>query len=246
MPLTTATLRVPSLFVIALIAVFPLAFVLSFLPRPSKKGSYTNGQWNSYGDGCSITMGSIPTTQLIGAHCDQTFSDLMGYFNCVTVQGATEYEFEFTNSGLAYSFTISNNSSNPFIKKNQIAGLLFGNSYNVRVRAKVNGIWGAFGNTCSITLSGSVPNTELIGAHCGQTFSDLSGYFNCIPVQGATQYEFEFVNNGLGYNQSFVTSGSGPFISKKQLLVCYLVIHIMYEYEPRLEAFGEVTVIPVQ
>jgi hypothetical protein len=159
------------------------------------------GVWGNYSSICSITVGSgVPNTQVDASQCGQTVADLSGYFYCVAISGAQDYEWEFTNSGLGYSFTRTRGYSYASIPKSMITGLQYGISYNVRVRTKVGGVWGSFGTTCIVTIGTGVPNTQVAASQCGQTVTDFSGYFNCNAISGAQDYEWEFTNAGLGYS----------------------------------------------
>ncbi|MDF2438605.1 MAG: hypothetical protein K0Q95_2981, partial [Bacteroidota bacterium] len=142
----------------------------------------------------------VPNTQLAASQCGQTISDLSGYFYCDAVTGAQDYEWEFSNSGLNYLFVKQRSNGYATISRASIIGLQPGASYNVRVRAKVGGVWGDFGTSCSITLSTSIPSTQLASSQCGQTLADLSGYFYCDAVSGAQDFEWEFTNSTLGYS----------------------------------------------
>lgn len=141
----------------------------------------------------------VPNTQLIAGQCGTTISNLGGYFYANNVLSAQDYEWEFTNSGLGYSFTIARGAPNKTIAKTAITGLLFGNTYDVRVRAKVGGTWGNFSTVCTITLASTLPTTQVTSSQCN-TSMNLSGAFYCITIPSATDYEWEFVNAGLGYS----------------------------------------------
>jgi hypothetical protein len=159
------------------------------------------GIWGNYSTTCTITIGtSIPNIQVAASQCGQTVSDLSGYFQCEAVTGAQDYEWEFTNSGLGYSYTKIRGVGYATIPKTWISGLQYGVPYNVRVRVKVGGVWGNYSTTCTITIGTSIPNTQVAASQCGQTISDLSGYFHCEAITGAQDYEWEFTNSGLGYS----------------------------------------------
>lgn len=159
------------------------------------------GVWGSYGSTCTIALAaiSVPSTEMVTAECNQTIADLSGVFTCNAVNGAQDYEWEFTNAGLAFTYTKARGVGYTAIPKNWILGLQFGQTYAVRVRAKVGNTWGSYGTSCNVTLSGSVPTTAVSVAQCGQSMN-LIGMFDCISVPGAQDYQWEFVNAGLGYS----------------------------------------------
>jgi hypothetical protein len=172
------------------------------------------GVWGNYSTVCVITFSSnVQLTQVAAVHCGQTVPDLSGYFYCVAVAGAQDYEWQFTNSSLGYSFTKQRGGNAANILKAGITGLAPGNTYNVVVRAKVGGVWGNFGNMCTITISATMPSTQLIAAQCDQTIN-LSGYFNCVAVSGAQDYEWEFTNSGLGYSFTKLSGSGATYIPR--------------------------------
>jgi len=166
----------------------------------------------------SIIFPASGASELVASQCGQTFSDLTGYFYCKHVPNAQDYEFEFTNSGLGYSYTITKGKAVPDVYKSHVQGLIFGNTYNVRVRAKIAGSWGSYGNTCTITLSGSIPTTQMAASQCGLSVSDLTGSFYCNQVLGAQDYEWEFTNSGLGYSYTTNRGIGVPDIAKFYIL----------------------------
>ncbi len=143
---------------------------------------------------CQVT---VPPTQVSSVYCGKTVTDLSGSFSCIAVSGAQDYEWEFTNQSLNYSFTKVRGIASASIARTSITGMQYGSSYNVRVRAKVNNAWGNFGNICTITISPS--STVLTVTQCGKTIPNLSTTFICNAVAGAQDYEWEFTNASLGY-----------------------------------------------
>ncbi|MCE3278375.1 MAG: hypothetical protein K0S44_566 [Bacteroidetes bacterium] len=172
------------------------------------------GIWGNYSTVCAITFSSnVQLTQVAAVHCGQTVSDLSGYFNCNPVAGAQDYEWQFTNASLGYSFTKQRGNIASNILRASITGLVPGQTYNVMVRAKVGGVWGNYGNICTITISGSIPETQLIESQCNQIIN-LTGYFYCVTVSGAQDYEWEFANSGLGYSFTRVSGSGSTYITK--------------------------------
>jgi len=117
--------------------------------------SYINGAWSNFGNICTITMQSgIPTTQLTSAYCGSANLTTQSTIYCNPVSAASNFQYEFTNgSGFYYLYTKNNNATSCAL---WVQGLSNGQTYNVRVRSYVNGVWSAFGPSCSITLGGSV------------------------------------------------------------------------------------------
>ena len=112
-----------------------------------------NGVWSASGAVCTINMLSQPPdTQVRAQYCNGTylFPD-NNYLLSDLVFGADLYQWRFTPSlggtalieytgSLSFAFHITNL---PFIS---------GSTYNVDVRARVQGMWGDYANICPITI----------------------------------------------------------------------------------------------
>jgi hypothetical protein len=118
---------------------------------------------------------------------------------CNAVAGATNYDFEFTNLTTSV-VAVKTTSSNSVGLNSVTPAIQFGTQYNVRVRAKVGGVYGNYGTVCLIgtvcnpSICG-VPATQLRTGDCGKlNLSPLTGQVIADPVAAASQYEFEFRN----------------------------------------------------
>lgn len=139
-----------------------------------------------------LTCG-FPTTQLISNDCGAQMNTFDQVFYANTISGATEYEFEFTDTDPPYN-VITVQTSNPETTL-QNAGLLnINKTYAVKVRAKLNGIWIFYGQGCQVHSPNTIPATQITSSNCGMVVSSFGELFYCDPVLGATQYEFEFTN----------------------------------------------------
>ncbi len=192
--------------------------------------------WGSYSTVCTITIGtSIPNTQVAASQCGLTVPDLSGYFYCNAVSGANDFEWEFTNSGLGYSYTKQRGSNAANILRTAILGLQFGATYDVRVRAKVGSVWGSYNTVCTITIGSSTPTTQVAASQCGQAMN-LSGLFYCVPVTGAQDYEWEFVNSGLGYSYTKLKGSNAANLTKT--LIIGLQNGVTYDVRVRVKIGG--------
>ncbi len=141
---------------------------------------------------------SVPNTQLIASQCGATFTSLAGYFSCTSVAGASYYKFEFTAAGFLQEVNSSSFTSSPNVNKTAATGLQYGNTYNVRVKALVGGVWGNYGVSCPITLTPA--STQMISTQCSATFTDIgAGTFNCNAISGATDYEWKFTSTTTSF-----------------------------------------------
>ncbi|MBP6412131.1 MAG: HYR domain-containing protein [Bacteroidia bacterium] len=173
-----------------------------------------NGVWSEYGASCTVSLGAFPQTQLRVGSCGSSITSLYTPLFCDSISGANDYEYRIENSLLGYDHTWQRGSSLNDYKLSwaysstpPVQGLPYGYSYNIQVRALVGktalqqGEWGTFGPACSVTLSG-MPTTQLSNLFCGSTLTNLTSKFYCIPVPGATDYEYRISNTALGYSQS--------------------------------------------
>jgi hypothetical protein len=77
-----------------------------------------------------------------------------------------------------------------FVNLGSIAGLQAGQIYNVRVRARVNGLWGSYGVQLPAAI-GLPSNTQIIASQCGTTRA-LNQAVAAVNTCGATSYTFRF------------------------------------------------------
>ncbi len=141
----------------------------------------------------------VPTTKLRTADCGKQNLALNAAIICDAVSGATNYDFEFTNLSNS-AVGVKTTTSNSVGLSSVSPAIQFGTQYNVRVRAKVGGVYGNYGPVCLIGIVCNpsicgVPLTQLRTADCGKlNFSPLTGQVVADAVAAASQYEFEFRN----------------------------------------------------
>lgn len=166
--------------------------------------TYTDGNGISNFATSNITVSSsacVPTTALTTASCGAVNLSMSSYIYCDNVYQAQDYEFEFTNSGLGYTQNRVRGQAVPSIGLSAVPGLLYGQTYNVRVRAKVGGVWGDFSGICSISLQAVAPTTQLTPSFCGASGISTNSSISCNSIAGADNYEFTLTNTSLGYSQ---------------------------------------------
>jgi subtilisin family serine protease len=141
----------------------------------------------------------VPTTKLRTADCGKQNLALNSSILCDVVAGATNYDFEFTNI-TTNTVGVKTTTANSVGLSTISPAIQFGTQYQVRVRAKVGGVYGNYGSICVIgtvcnpNICG-VPSTQLRTSDCGKlNFSPLTGQIIADAVAAASQYEFEFRN----------------------------------------------------
>ncbi len=170
---------------------------------------YVSGAYTPLGAVCDITTPAsvyAPTTQLSSGSCNITPSLYSSILFADAVTGATDYEYQLTNTSLGYTqaFAKTNNNFN----LSQFTGLLNGTTYTVQVRVKVGGVYGAYGPICTVTAPTIIPLTTLSVGSCNTTPALFSTILFADNIVGATQYEYKLNNIALGYSQSFVKSNN--------------------------------------
>lgn len=164
--------------------------------------------WGSYGDVCQVTVsGNVPSTKLNTGSCGLTTDNINQYIYCDAVSGADNYEYLFEHAGSGYSQSVQRSSigygssSSNQMNLMWVPGLEYSKTYDVQVRALVNGVWGNYGDVCQITIN-DMPTTKIAAAYCGMTATSLNTYFYCDMVPGADDYEYLFVHAGSGYSET--------------------------------------------
>jgi len=138
----------------------------------------------------------VPPTQLTTSSCGMQLTSYNDLFFCDPTTSATQYEFEYTEldvTGQPTSTITTHLTSVP--SDNLIsAGVPYvGVSYNVRVRAEVNGFWSNYGPICQLHAQGQPHYTEITSLYCNTQLNTFDEVFKAYPVLLATEYEFRFI-----------------------------------------------------
>lgn len=112
--------------------------------------------------GCTIGIiadpatNGVPTTQLRAQDCGKLNYRINADNRLIStpVNGATQYEFQFTTVGTSTVVASVIKSTNALYFNTMNPLLSFPAQYDVRTRAKVGSTWGAFGNVCLIGIIG--------------------------------------------------------------------------------------------
>jgi hypothetical protein len=141
-------------------------------------------------------IGGVPTTRLNSMNCGNVNLTQSSSIVALTVSGASQYEFEFSNPSNSIVYATKTSTSATLFLSNVTPTLQWGTQYNVRVRAYIGTTAGTYGNICLIgTIADpalGVPATQLRSVDCGKLNFTLTSNMAANPVAGATQYEFEF------------------------------------------------------
>ncbi len=157
------------------------------------------GIWGAYGQTCNITTptltestsGIIPTTQLIAADCGATLSSLDTPIHAKWKYGVQIYRFEVTNGTTVTIY----DSPIYYFNLTKIPSSTYSTTYSIRVAINVNGVWGDYGSSCSVTTPAlavvGVQTTQLISADCGVTLSSMNSPIHAKWMYNTQAYRFE-------------------------------------------------------
>ncbi len=170
--------------------------------------AFVGGIWGPYGAACPVTVGPFPSTQL--SDCATVLPAMSTAFTCVPVSGASNYQYRFTNSALSYSYEAYRNNSSTDYRLTWLPASFaaqYSTTYNVEVRALVGGIWGTYGNVCTITTP-SAPLTSLQPAFCSNyALPTFSSAVNCVAIAGASNYRYK-ITGPASYSKVFTRNSS--------------------------------------
>jgi Zn-dependent metalloprotease/subtilisin-like proprotein convertase family protein len=157
--------------------VFANTCLIGFIPDPATSG--------------------VPTTRLNSMTCGNLNLTPSSSIVALTVSGASQYEFEFSNPTTSAVVATKTTTSATCFLNSVSPALQWGTQYNVRVRAFIASTAGTFGNICLIGLVPDpaifgVPATQIRTVDCGKLNFALNANTAANVVAGATQYEFEF------------------------------------------------------
>jgi|688.fasta_scaffold02100_2 hypothetical protein len=164
------------------------------------------GVQQPYGTSCNVFT-RTQITQVRFTQCGITVTGNNGSIvvNAIPVVGATSYDFEVMRNG-GNTEVITTPSA--FFTFSQLSTLPASSTIlSIRVRATVNTIVGAYGNSCNIFTA--TPITSIRASQCGITVPANNGsiVINANPVTGASNYQFGVIVNG-GAEQLINTANS--------------------------------------
>lgn len=138
--------------------------------------------------GCSVI--TIITEDV----CGSTFEFLnTTWITALPVEGAEQYEFEISSG--AYIATAWDTLQATKVRFPQFLNYQYNTTYDVRVRVKFNGVWGAYSSPCQISTTNH-PYTNIESPTCGSTLPLITTYIYAKTVSDVTAYRFK-VNDGV-------------------------------------------------
>jgi len=137
-----------------------------------------------------ITVNSCGTS-IITSNCGKVFTSYDQFLYYYSVQNAQDYELEFVPVSAGPTINYVRGTTNAWMRLSKATGLADNTTYNVRVRAKVGGIFGSYGNVCQITTPSS-NSTMLKPTYCNYSYNSYSELIGYYPVNNVQDYELEF------------------------------------------------------
>jgi FtsP/CotA-like multicopper oxidase with cupredoxin domain len=104
---------------------------------------------------------NVPLTQVRAQFCNTSGYALSNVISCDVAAGSSNYRWQFTPQGGSPLPEYTRGSNNYNVRLSWVSGIQLGTTYEVRVKAFVNGQWGEYGPMCTITTSSVVPLTEV-------------------------------------------------------------------------------------
>ncbi len=159
-----------------------------------------DGVWGNYGASHNISSPAFvatPITKISPSFCGVTLPFLDTKIAATTVYGATGYRFEITTGGIT---TVYDSSTYNFKLSQTGVVVDYNTVYDIRVAALVNGVYGDYGTSCSVSTpilsASSIPTTTIQPSFCGATLASLDTKIGAVLVSGATEGRFEITIAG--------------------------------------------------
>lgn len=168
----------------------------------------TSGAWGTWGPVCLLTTPDFPGTQLVSADCGRTLDSLAQIVYIDPVGGASNFEYELTDSATSSVLMYQRGTGNLSLKLIWIPGITNGSTYYVRVRAFAGGVWGPYGSTCILRTPASGPTTQVQAQYCGTTVSSLTSLIRVDRLPTSSNYEYELTDSASGGTLTYLRNSS--------------------------------------
>jgi hypothetical protein len=129
-------------------------------------------------------------SQLSGSSCGATLANVGSTIYANTVANATGYQFRVTNN-VTNATEVFTRTLHWFTLASLTTGGQYGTSYTVEVAVKTTGLFGAYGNSCTVTTP---PAPALLAGSCGGVATNRSTAFYCPNFNGVSVYRFQLYN----------------------------------------------------
>ena len=140
-----------------------------------------------------ITTPAVPLTKVQATQCGKTLAALSTAIVANSITGATHYRFKVVHGATTrYTETVSR----WFYLKSLAGGGLYNTTYTISVATKYNGVWGAYGEECTVTTP-SAPLTRPVDLETETELAafNVMGYPN--PYTNTFQLDINTQSNAL-------------------------------------------------
>jgi hypothetical protein len=145
-----------------------------------------NGIYGTYGDACLVT--TAPLTKIQPSQCGATLPAFDNVIVATTVNGVQGYKFEVSLNNTVIG-TVETTLS--YFRISQIAGTTYNKTYSVRVTTKLNDVYRAYGDACTITTPAVPQLTKVQASQCGATLAALNTDIIADVITNVQGYKFE-------------------------------------------------------
>ncbi|QSE96807.1 T9SS type A sorting domain-containing protein [Fulvivirga lutea] len=165
--------------------------------RPVDAGLNPVGDW---GAPCSITTpAEIPAPQLQPQFCGSTLGSIKDAVQSEYVPFATNYRYELSGGNIVGTVTKETGVKNMTVIFSSLPDFTHGETYNVRVQAFVNGVWGEYGSVCQLTTDNTPAPLQIRPISCGATLTNWTDLIQADRGGPATQqWQFQVFRNKSG------------------------------------------------
>lgn len=159
-----------------------------------------SGIWGPYGEACQIITVCNPLTVLRPSFCDATVSSCGTNSYARSILYAEGYQFYISGGNINEIVTSTSNAGFKLQNLVGVANLTYETSYIIKCRVLVNGVWGAWGDGCSIYLQ----TNSTLTTYCNQTIPAIGVNVMSSSVGCASDYRFRI--NGPNVSNLIVNS----------------------------------------
>lgn len=141
------------------------------------------GVFQPYGPSCVVNTPGYQS-QLTTEFCDVVLTEVGTNIYANNVYGATKYRFK-VDDGTTVEYL---DKTVRYFNLTQLSSYSYNTTYIVNVAVELNGSFGAYGPTCTVTSP--TPVSGISPEFCGTTLATIGTNVYASPVTGATGYRF--------------------------------------------------------
>jgi hypothetical protein len=205
---------------------------------PSAAGTGTHSITYTYTNGCAdsasidLNVLACETTNLMDEFCGDTLSGIGSEIKVYSLPGATNYEYTFMNQAGGPDIIKLRNDTSSSLILNHVSGLLFGNVYDVKVRAYIEDDWKAFGGICTITMPEALAKIKPM--YCGTSVDLATDLIYAEKVARATAYEFKLTSTRTETVLNMLQNSTNPVFK-----FSYVNFYPGDEYNVQVRAYAD-------